>query len=338
MTQTLQLALQEQGFEVTALSWQQTKFVKLLFEARHSDVLVASHNFGPTYCGVALKTLTRKPLVSWAHGPLLEVLQMSKASWWKRHWLKHLYRYVDRFVCVSQTTESSLLGFLSGASAQTNDSSNRGNSSTTSSGKTPRTVVITNALTPLTGNVDSFVSDVNTTSSTNLSIGYIGRLSQEKRPHLLFETLRALPDDAHLSVVGDGVLRPELKEAGKDLMANGRLKFLGRQVSSRSLYTPYQVTLLTSLYEGCPMTALESLACGVPCLALPIPALRELFAHDAPYLLAHDETPQALAIAVLNLMRTPKVQVQQDMARIVSNHLLMKFANSWGATINETIK
>lgn len=341
MTQTLQLALQEQeqeqGFEVTALPWQQTKFVKLLYEARHSDVLVASHNFGPTYCGVALKTLTHTPLVSWVHGPLLEVLQMSKASWWKRRWLKHVYGYVDRFVCVSQTTEHSLLGFLSGSLAQTNDNSNRGNSSTTSSGKTPHTVVIPNALTPLTGNVDSFVSDVNTTSLTNLSIGYIGRLSQEKRPHLLLETLRALPDDAHLSVVGDGVLRPELEDAGKDLMANGRLKFLGRQVSSLSLYTPYQVTLLTSKYEGCPMTALESLACGVPCLALPIPVLRELFEQDAPYLLAHDETPQALAIAVLNLMRMPKEQVQQDMVRIVSKHSLMLFANSWQTVINEAI-
>ena len=338
MTQTLQLALQERGFEVTALPWQQTKFVKLLYEARHSDVLVASHNFGPTYCGVALKTLTHKPLVSWVHGPLLEVLQMSKASWWKRRWLKHVYGYVDRFVCVSQTTEHSLLGFLAGTRAQTNDNSNRGNSSITSSGKTPRTVVIPNGLTPLTGNADSFVSDVHTAASTNLSIGYIGRLSQEKRPQLLLETLRALPDDAHLSLVGDGVLRPELEDAGKDLMANGRLKFLGRQVSNRNLYAPYQVTLLTSLYEGCPMTALESLACGVPCVALPIPAMRELFAQEAPYLLAHDETPQALAIAVLNLMRTPKVQVKQDMARIVSNHLLMKFANSWGTTINETIK
>jgi hypothetical protein len=66
--------------------------------------------------------------------------------------------------------------------------------------------------------------------------------------------------------------------------------------------------------------------------------MRELFAEDAPYLLAHDETPQALAIAVLNLVLMPKEQVQQNMARIVSNHLLMKFANSWGTTINETIK
>ena len=337
MTQTLQLALQEQGFEVTALPWQQTKFAKLLYEARHSDVLVASHNFGPTYCGVALKTLTRKPLVSWVHGPLLEVLQMSKASLWKRRWLKHVYGYVDRFVCVSQTTESSLLGFLTGTRAQTNDNSNRGNSSTTSSGKTPRTVVIPNGLTPLTGNTESFVSDVSTTSSTNLSIGYIGRLSQEKRPHLLLQTLRALPDDAHLSFVGDGVLRPELEDAGKDLMANGRLKFLGRQVSNQNLYTPYQVTLLTSKYEGCPMTALESLACGVPCLALPIPAMRELFALDAPYLLAHDETPQALAIAVLNLMRTPKEQVQKDIARITSKHSPPKFGLSWRIAIQSSI-
>ena len=167
MTQTLQLALQEQGFEVTALPWQQTKFAKLLYEARHSDVLVTSHNFGPTYCGVALKTLTHKPLVSWVHGPLLEVLQMSKASWWKRWWLRHVYGYVDRFVCVSQNTEDSLIGFLSGSRAQTNDSSNRGNSSTTSSDKTPHTVVIPNGLTPLTGNTESFVFDVHKAVSTN---------------------------------------------------------------------------------------------------------------------------------------------------------------------------
>jgi glycosyltransferase involved in cell wall biosynthesis len=337
MTQTLQLALQEQGFEVTALPWQQTKFVKLLYEARHSDVLVASHNFGPTYCGVALKTLAHKPLVSWVHGPLLEVLQMSKASWWKRHWLKHVYRYVDRFVCVSQSTEDSLIWFLSGTRDQSNDCSNRGNSSTTSSGKTPRTLVIPNGLTPLTGNAESFFSDANAPSSTILSIGYIGRLSQEKRPHLLLETLRALPDDAHLSVVGDGVLRPELEDAGKDLMANGRLKFLGRQVSNQNLYTRYQVTLLNSKYEGCPMTALESLACGVPCVALPIPAMRELFALDAPYLLAHDETPQALAIAVLNLIRMPKEQVQKDIARITSKHSLPQFGHSWRIAIQSSI-
>jgi glycosyltransferase involved in cell wall biosynthesis len=319
MTQTLQCALHEQGFEVRALAWYQARFRELVSAARNSDVLIASHNFGPTYCGVALKILTRKPLVSWVHGPLLDVLHVSKASWWKRRWLKHVYGYVDRFVCVSQTTENSLLGFLS-------------------NGKTPPTVVIPNGVTQLTGNSESLASDRHLAPSPNLSLGYIGRLSEEKRPHLLLETLRALPADAHLCIVGDGVLRHELENAGKDLMADGRLKFLGRQVSNRNLYAPYEVTLLTSQYEGCPMTALESLACGVPCVGFPIPALRELFAQEAPYLLAHDETPQALAIAVLNLMRMSNEQVQQDLSRIVSKHSLVKFANSWEQTIKKTIK
>jgi len=319
MTHTLQLALQEQGFAVTALAWQETNFGELLHAARQSDVLVASHNFGPTYCGVAIKTLTRKPLVSWVHGPLLDVLRMSKASWWKRRWLKHVYGYVDRFVCVSQTTEGSLLGFLSGI----------------------RTVVIPNGLPngliPLTDKAESFVSDAHKKSSTNLSLGYIGRLSEEKRPHLLIEALRCLPTDTQLSLVGDGVLRSALEGAGKDLMADGRLKFLDHQVSGRGLYTPYQVTLLTSKFEGCPMTALESLSCGVPCVALPIPAMRELFAQDGPYLLAHDETPQALVIAVLNLVQMPQGQVRQDMARIVAKHSLTNFATSWQSTLLELI-
>lgn len=85
------------------------------------------------------------------------------------------------------------------------------------------------------------------------------------------------------------------------------------------------------------MTALESLACGVPCLALPIPAMRELFAHDAPYLLAHDETPQALAIAVLNLMRIPSEQVQKDIARIALKHSLPQFGRSWRIAIQSSI-
>ena len=330
MTHTLQLALQEQGFVVNALPWQHTKFGELLRVARQSDVVVASHNFGPTYCGVAIKVLTRRPLVSWVHGPLLDVLNMSKASWWKRQWLKQVYGYVDRVVGVSKTTEDSWLGFWSkGCEPRAKGA----NSSLASSEKTARCVVIPNGVAALVDNGEPFVFDVQT-PSTNLSIGYIGRLSEEKRPHLLLEALRHLPADTQLCITGDGVLQRSLEDLGKDLIMNGQLKFLGRQASSRNLYTPYQATLLTSQYEGCPMTALESLACGVPCVALPIPAMRELFSVDAPYLLAHDETPQALAIAVLNLSRIPVEQVQADMGRIVSKHSMGEFAKSW----NEAIK
>ena len=154
---------------------------------------------------------------------------------------------------------------------------------------------------------------------------------------MLLEALRHLPAGIKLCIIGDGVLLQSLEDAGKDLIASGRLKFLGRQASSCGLYTPYQVTLLSSQYEGCPMTALESLACGVPCVGLPIPAMRELFGNDAPYLLAHDETPQALATAILNLARIPAEQMQADMARIVDKHSLRRFTNSWQSLLQNLL-
>ena len=85
------------------------------------------------------------------------------------------------------------------------------------------------------------------------------------------------------------------------------------------------------------MKALESLACGVPCVGLPIPAMLELFGVDAPYLLAHDETPQALATAILNLALIPAEQMQADMARIVDKHSLRRFANSWQSMLFELL-
>jgi glycosyltransferase involved in cell wall biosynthesis len=89
------------------------------------------------------------------------------------------------------------------------------------------------------------------------------------------------------------------------------------------------MTLLTSRYEGCPMTALESLACGVPCVSLPIPALRELYDRDAPYLLARGDAPVALAEAVMTVLSLPAQQVQEDMARIAARHSVEGFAGNW---------
>ena len=157
----------------------------------------------------------------------------------------------------------------------------------------------------------------------------MGRLSTEKRPHLLLDTLRFLPEQAQLGIVGEGPLHRHMVHDGMDLLAQGRVHFLGKHPSGESLYKPWQMTLLTSRYEGCPMTALESLACGVPCVSLPIPAMRELYDRDAPYLLARGDAPVALAEAVMTVRSLPAQQVRDDMARIVARHHIDGFVCNW---------
>jgi len=313
MTRTLQDTLQAQDLQVTALPWRQTHWPQLVAAAHAHDVMVASHNFGPTYGGAALKAITGKPLISWVHGPLLDVLHESSASWAKKLWLRLLYKQVDHFVCVSRTTHDSLLGFIGQLS------------------RTQQCSVVPNGLGPMPAGQALHVhaGHGGEEGIPPLLLGYVGRLSAEKRPGLLLDTLRFLPDHAQLGIVGEGPLHRKMVHDGMDLMYQGRVHFLGKHPSGASLYQPWQMTLMTSRYEGCPMTALESLSCGVPCVALPVPAMRELFDRDAPYLLARGDAPVALAEAVMTTLSLPPEQVRDDMARIVARHSIDQFARAW---------
>lgn len=311
MAHTLADALRAHGWQVTALPWQQTQWPALVSAAKQHDVIVATHNFGPTYCGAALKAITGKPLVSWVHGPLMDVLAEAGTSAVKKLWLRLLYKQVSQFVCVSRTTQDSLLGFIA-------------------LGKTQRCTVVPNGIAPMPeGQAIHVHAGHGGDGMPPLLLGYVGRLSAEKRPHLLLDTLRFLPEDAQLGIVGEGSMHRKMVHDGMDLLSQGRVHFLGKHTSGASLYKPWQMTLLTSRYEGCPMTALESLSCGVPCVSLPIPAMRELYDLDAPYLLARGDAPVSLAEAVMTVLSLPAQQVRDDMARIVARHHIDIFVDNW---------
>lgn len=322
MTRTLQKALSETNAQVTALPWRQTPFTQLVNAAKEHDVIVGTHNFGPTYCGAALKTLTGTPLVSWVHGPLLDVLREARASFAKKMWLRLLYKQVNQFVCVSRTTENSLLAFTSALHKQ--------QSST----------VVPNGLQAMAEGQALHVHAGHGGESglPPLLLGYVGRLSAEKQPRWVIDAMRFLPDHAQLGIVGEGPLHRQLVHDGIDLLQQGRVHFLGKHPSGKSLYTPWQVTLMASRFEGCPMTALESLACGVPCVALPIAAMRELYDLDAPYLLARGDTPVALAEAVMTVLSLPPEKVQDDMARIVARHHVSHFTHAWHNTLQNVVQ
>jgi glycosyltransferase involved in cell wall biosynthesis len=311
MTRTLADALSAQGSQVTALPWQQTQWPTLVSAAKQHDVIVATHNFGPTYCGAALKAITGKPLVSWVHGPLMDVLHEAGTSAVKKLWLRLLYKQVSQFVCVSRTTQDSLLSFIT-------------------LGKRQRCSVVPNGIAPMAeGQAIHVHAGHGGEGIPPLLLGYVGRLSAEKRPHLLLDTMRYLPEEAQLGIVGEGPMHRKMIHDGMDLMYQGRVHFLGKHPSGASLYKPWQMTLLTSRYEGCPMTALESLACSVPCVSLPIPAMRELYDLDAPYLLARGDAPVSLAEAVMTVLSLPQQQVRDDMARIVARHHIDGFVGNW---------
>lgn len=320
ITGTLCQALRQQGWQVSVVALNRSSWREQLRAARDCDVILASHNFRPAYIGSALGLIWRKPVIVWVHGPLQEVLDQDKVSFLKRTWLRWLYGRLRRFVFVSHASRESFERFMNRAMPP-----GQGH------------VVIPNAVT-LSQPAQQDVADAGQQQSPETHLAYIGRLAPEKQPLLLLDMLRLLPARFRLTLVGDGPMRNTVLQAGADLLDCGRLTLTGVQPHGPGLYTPWQATLLASRYEGCPMTLLESLAMGVPCVSLPIPAAREVLGSDAAYLQALDDTAQALADAVLLVHARPRQEMRADMARVLARHGLQDFVQRWQTVLLEAAR
>ena len=318
ISNTLTQALRKQDWQVTELALNQCRWRQRIAAAKQCDVILASHNFKPAYVAWALGLLLRKPVVVWVHGPLQEVLEQAHASSLKLSWLHWFYRRQLRFVFVSRASRDSFERFVQRPLEPHQYGS-----------------VIPNVVAPMVAPENSLWAAGAAVEDSVAQLAYIGRLSQEKRPELLLEMLRLLPTRFRLTLVGDGPMRDALRESGADLLVSGRLTLAGPQPHGPGLYTPWHMTLLASRYEGCPMTLLESFSLGVPCVGLPIAALQEVVAMDAPYLLARDDSAQALADAVLAVWAMPRPQVQADMGRVLSRYQVQDFVQSWQTILQE---
>ena len=291
-------------------------WLALVQQAQQADVLIASNNFLPAYWAVLLSLLAHRPAVVWVHGPLSEVLQNSPPSAAKKGFLQGIYNLASALVFASRTSMDSFDRAMPGVRQPV------------------RRVIHNPAVSP--EHRPPAAVDTHT-----VQLGFVGRLSPEKRPELLLQTLAQLPACYHLNIVGDGPLRAALESqvqaAAPEARLPERVHFLGEQAVGADTYRAWQATLLCSAYEGYPMVALESLAAGVPYLATPLPALREMLGSDAPHWIADDDTPQSLARTVLASLQTPQGNRQALACSIAARHPAKGFGEQWHALLSELL-
>lgn len=110
-------------------------------------------------------------------------------------------------------------------------------------------------------------------------VGFIARLSYEKRPEFFVEIAKKLlekRDDLLFLIGGDGPLTKKMHELINKEELNDHIKMLGIIKNSEEFYALCDVTVNCSLLEGLALTSYESLSMGVPVVSADIGGQAEL--------------------------------------------------------------
>ncbi|MBX3455976.1 glycosyltransferase [Ferrovibrio sp.] len=97
----------------------------------------------------------------------------------------------------------------------------------------------------------------------------VGRLTHQKGFDRLLPLLHAMPDNAELSILGDGPMQAALIQQTQQLGLMNRVHFEGFKPDAAAWIAGADALLLPSRWEGMPNVALEALALGTPVLGTP---------------------------------------------------------------------
>lgn len=108
----------------------------------------------------------------------------------------------------------------------------------------------------------------------------VARMDHQKDHLVLIETLRNMKDlEWNLDLVGDGPQRPTIEDRISEVGLSQRVRVLGLRTDVHDLLAQAQVFVLTSHWEGFPLTTLEAMRAGLPVVVSDVGGAAEAIVH-----------------------------------------------------------
>jgi glycosyltransferase involved in cell wall biosynthesis len=131
-------------------------------------------------------------------------------------------------------------------------------------------------------------------------VGIVATLRSWKGHRFLIE---ALPDNAHLAIVGDGPMRQTLEDLVSQKQLRSRVSFVGNQKDVVPWLHALDVFALPSYAnEGVPQAVIQAMAVGVPCVTTDAGGIGEIAISDATALVVAKQNAVALAAGIDRLL------------------------------------
>jgi len=153
-----------------------------------------------------------------------------------------------------------------------------------------------------------------------VTVAYVGRMLDDKGVRTLIAAHRMLrgsniscalllagtPDPANPASI------PQTEVAGWGREQG--VTWLGQVADIATVWRRAHIAVLPSRREGLPKSLLEAAACGRPLVATDVPGCREIVLHEKTGLLVPVDDPQALAAAILRLVRSSQQRIRFGVA------------------------
>ena len=142
---------------------------------------------------------------------------------------------------------------------------------------------------------------------------FVGNTEDTKKGLVyLFEAMTLLPEHVTLTIVDDG---PPKKTTAWDLIQKfkieHRVKFTGKLSPEElvSIYSRKAILVMSSLFEGFGLPAVEAMSCKTPVVVTSVGSLKEVVTPDCG-ILVEPQNPAALKDGIMKLLKNKKLREQ----------------------------
>lgn len=143
-------------------------------------------------------------------------------------------------------------------------------------------------------------------------VGTVGRLVAVKNHALLlraFASVTKKAPDAHLAIAGEGELRNRLVALAADLGLSDSVSFLPATPDIAQFYGALDCFVLSSASEGLPLTLLEAMAAGVPCVCTCVGGIPEVIEDGRSGFVVPKGSAEALSDRIAGVLLDPDAAV-----------------------------
>ena len=145
------------------------------------------------------------------------------------------------------------------------------------------------------------------------SVGYIGRLSEEKG---ILNFVKAIPailkekENLEFLIGGGGQLGDKIEKYLDEENLNNKVKLVGWIPHDKisDYLNELKLLVLPSYTEGLPNIMLEAMACGTPVLATPVGAIPDVIKEEQTGFIMENNSPECIAKNIIKALDYPKIE------------------------------